>query len=237
MAKPPHPRINSVNALLTQLPREQFADLFSELQLVELEVRQVLYEPNRAIRYAYFPESGMVSIVAFMEDGASIEVGTIGQEGMIGGMIVMESDRVPHRYFVQVAGRAHRIEASWLKEASDRQPLLRKLILRYEADMITQSMQLIACNGMHSIHQRCCRWLLMACDRSATDEIPLTHEFLALMLGVRRASVSDVLRPLQEAGLIRSARGHITILDRKGLEAGSCECYRAITERQRPTSL
>ena len=232
MAKTSQPRNHSRNTLLSQLPLEQFEHLQRILQPVELEVPQPVYEPNQPFRYAYFPESGMISVVSVMEDGRSIEVGTIGREGIVGGMVLMDVDRVPYRYFTQLNGRAQRIETSRLKEEAERSPELRTLILRYEAAFTTQSMQGAACNGLHTVHQRCCRWLLIARDRCDSDQISLTHEFLAVMLGVRRASVTEVLGPLQDAGLVSSNRGLITILNRPGIEAGSCECYRVIADQQ-----
>jgi CRP-like cAMP-binding protein len=223
----------SRNTLLSKLPIEQFESLQRNLQPIKLEVPQPVFEPDQPMRYAYFPESGMVSVVSVMEDGRSIEVGTIGREGIAGGTLLLEADRVPYRYFTQMAGQALRIDAGRLKEEADRLPELRSLILRYEAAFLTQSMQCAACNGLHTVQQRCCRWLLMARDRSDSNEIALTHEFLALMLGVRRASVSEVLGPLQDAELVRSVRGQITILNRAGLEAGACECYRIIADQQK----
>jgi len=175
----------------------------------------------------------MISVVSLMEDGNSIEVGTIGFEGMAGGMLLMDTDSVPYQFFVQVPGRAQRVDAAVLKGEAERNDSLRKLVLRYEAAFLTQTMQGVACNGLHSVQQRCCRWLLMARDRSESNELKLTHEFLGLMLGVRRASVTDVLRPLQEASLVRSNHGTIAILDRSGLEAGACECYRVIANQQK----
>ncbi len=221
------------NEILSRLPAAQLAELRRSLQPVPLEVPQPIYESNQPIRYAYFPESGMISVVAVMDDGSSIEVGTIGREGCAGGGLLLEADRAPHRYFVQADGQALRIDADRFKQEAERLPDLRKLVLRYEATLLTQAMQGMACNGLHSVHQRCCRWLLMARDRSDSDELSLTHEFLAYMLGVRRASVSDVLGPLQDAELVRSTRGRITILNREGLEKGTCECYRIITEQQK----
>lgn len=221
------------NRILSRLPSEQLADLRRVLYPVELEVRQIIYEANRPAHFAYFPESGMISVVAIMEDGSSIEVSTIGWDGLVGGFLLLGIDRLPYRYFVQATGRAHRMDAVRLQQEAERNPEFRKIVLRYEAALLSQSMQLIACNGLHTIQQRCCRWLLMAHDRSESDEILLTHEFLSLMLGVRRASVSEVLHPLQAGGLIKSARGRIKILNRKGLEAGSCECYRIIRDEHR----
>jgi CRP-like cAMP-binding protein len=175
----------------------------------------------------------MISVVAIMENGSSIEVSTIGRAGLVGGFLLLGIDRLPYRYFAQVAGRAQRMEAVRLQQEADRNPEFCKAILRYQAALLSQSMQLTAGNGLHTIQQQCCRWLLMARDRSDSDKIVLTHEFLALMLGVRRASVSEVLRPLQKDGLIRSARGRITHLNRKTLEAGSCECDQTIREQYR----
>lgn len=231
MAKAQPAGYPSSNALLARLSLDQFKTLNPSLQRVELTVPHVLCEPNRPIDYAYFPESGMISIVSMMDDGDSIEVGTIGREGMSGAELLMESDSMPYRYFVQVDGHALRIEASQLREAAERSSELRRVILRYQAAALAQSMQAAACNGLHSVQQRCCRWLLMARDRSDSDQISLTHEFLAMMLGVRRASVSDVLRPLQDASLVSSNRGIITILNRERLEIESCECYRVMVNQ------
>jgi CRP-like cAMP-binding protein len=228
MAKAQPSGYSSKNALLAKLSRQQFDALNPSFERVELEVPQVLSEPDRPIDYAYFPESGMISIVSIMDDGDSIEVGTIGREGMSGAELLLESNATPYQYFVQADGQALRIEASQLRAAAERSSELRRLILRYQAVVLTQSMRAAACNGLHSVQQRCCRWILMARDRSDSDEISLTHEFLAMMLGVRRASVSDVLSPLQEIGLVSSNRGLITILNRAGLERESCECYRVM---------
>jgi CRP-like cAMP-binding protein len=234
MAKPfSQPQNDSRNVLLSKLPREQFESLKPGLQLVDLEPPVVVFEANQPVRHAYFPESGMISVVSVMADGRSIEIGTIGREGVAGGTLLMDVDQVPYRYFTQIKGRSYRIEATRLIDFVARSPELRSLVLRYEAAFLTQSMQGAACNGLHTVQQRCCRWLLTARDRCDSDEIALTHEFLAMMLGVRRASVSDVLGPLQEAGLVSSNRGLITILNRPGLEAGTCECYPIIADQQR----
>ncbi len=233
MAEPVPITDGFANSILAQLSSECVAELRPVMYPVDLEVRQVIYEANRPAHFAYFPESGMISVVAIMENGSSIEVSTIGRDGLVGGFLLLGIDRLPYRYFVQVAGRAHRIEAVRLRQEAERNSALCKAILKYQAALLSQSMQLIACNGLHTIQQRCCRWLLTTRDRSDSDEIVLTHEFLALMLGVRRASISEVLSPLQEAGLIKSARGRITVLNRKALEAGACECYHTIRDQHR----
>jgi CRP-like cAMP-binding protein len=223
---------SSGNLILRNLSPADFDRLSRWLQPVEFELRQVIYEPNAPIRYAYFPEDGMISVVSSMGNGSSIEVGTIGREAMAGAVLLLDTDRVPYQYFVQLPGHGQRIDAAALKQEVEQNESLRKAILRSESAFLIQTMQLVACNGLHEILPRCCRWLLMARDRCDSDDLYLTHEFLALMLGVRRASVSDVLRPIQEAGLVHSNHGKITILDRKGLEAGACECYRIIADQQ-----
>jgi CRP-like cAMP-binding protein len=212
------------NALLAKASRKLLEDL--QLELTEMPVDLVLYEPNETIRHAYFPERGCVSVMSSMVQGGNIEVGTVGREGMLGSVLLLETTTVPHRHFVQVAGHAYRIAASALMRAADTHPTLRRDILRYEARSRTHFMQGMACNGLHNIEQRCCRWLLMTRDRVDSDDLELSHKFLAMMLGVRRASVTDVLTPLQSAGLVRCKRGTISLLDRKRLEARVCECYR-----------
>jgi CRP-like cAMP-binding protein len=223
----------SKNALLSQLSSEEFENLQPHLTLIDLPIRLGIFEPNQPIRHAYFPEAGMISVVSNMENGASIEVGTIGHEGIAGARVLMGADSIPYQAFVQLEGQAHRIAVESLQQVAGQNPHLKSLILRFQSAFLTQSMQCAACNGLHSIQQRCCRWLLMSRDCCESDELSLTHEFLGLMLGVRRASVTDVLQPLSEAGLLASVRGKITILDRSGLQARSCECYRIIAERQR----
>jgi CRP-like cAMP-binding protein len=223
---------HSKNCLLSKLDNDKHERLRSRLQTIELELKQVIYQPDQPIRFAYFPEQGMISVVSTMQDGSSIEIGTIGREGMAGAVLLLETDSVPYQHFVQLPGHGYRVESTVLLEEVERNADLRKLILRYHTAFLTQSMQGVACNGLHSIQKRCCRWLLMARDRADSDDLKLTHEFLAVMLGVRRASVSDVLGPLQEQGLVRSNHGTISILDRQGLEAGSCECYALIAKQQ-----
>jgi CRP-like cAMP-binding protein len=221
------------NVILAQLSHERLTDLRQHLQRVELEVRKVIYEPNRPIDFAYFVETGMISVVSIMNDGASIEVGTIGKEGMTGACVLLGAKSVPYQHFVQIAGFGYSMKAETLKSEAAHNGEFRDLIFRSHSAFQTQAMQAAACNGLHSISQRCCRWILMSQDRIASDTVPLTHEFLGIMLGARRASVTDVLRPLQDRGWIHSKRGEITILDRKGLESGSCECYRVITNQQK----
>jgi CRP-like cAMP-binding protein len=233
MAKSPGFPCDYSNHILAHLSLPAIGELVPHLQPITLEIRQDIYRPNEAMQYIYFIEVGMVSVVSTMEDGRSIEVGTIGKEGMVGATLLMGVDNVPYHYFVQIAGRAYRVKASAFVQAAEKNSELRRAALRCEAAYLAQAMQTTACNGLHTIAQRCCRWLLMSQDRVHGDTVALTHDFLALMLGVRRASVTDVLKPLQEQGWIETNRGEITVLNRKGLESGSCECYRLIADQQK----
>ncbi len=228
MAKTPPAQIPPVNRLLALLPAREYQRLLSHLQPVTLKLRQVLHEPRVPIEYVYFPTRGVLSAVTVMEDGSTIEVATVGREGMVGLLAFLGAEISPNQVVVQVAGDGLRMKADVLKEeASADSPLLRLLLLYHTAFLI-QISQVVACNGLHKVQQRCCRWLLMTQDRVQSDELRLTHEYLATMLGVRRASVTDVLRPLQKQGMVRSSRGKIIILDRAGLMASSCECYRRV---------
>jgi CRP-like cAMP-binding protein len=221
------------NAVLARLSPEHLEKLQPHLHPIELAVKQMIYQPNQPIQHVYFVETGMISVVSVMDDGRSIEVGTIGWEGVAGAVLLLGNNTVPYQYYVQLAGHGHRMDAAILRGEAKQDESFRDLVLRCQSAFHTQSMQSAACNGLHSVMQRCCRWLLMSQDRINGDDVPLTQEFLALMLGVRRASVSEVLRPIQDRGWIQSNRGQITILDRKGLESGSCECYGVITQQQR----
>jgi CRP-like cAMP-binding protein len=214
------------NLLLASLPARELARLMPMLEPVELKLRQSIYEPGTPYRYAYFPEQGLISLVAMM-DGHSIEVGTIGVEGMT-GLPVLSDGTSPYRHFVQIEGRALRMAAVRLREESQFDTPLRRLLLRYQTAFATQLMQSVACNGLHNVQERCARWLLRCVDQGPSGDVFITHEFLAQMLGVRRASISDVLRPLQLSGVIRSRRGVVSVIDRPGLEGQACACNRLI---------
>jgi len=218
------------NLILASLSPEEQARLQSKLQPVDLPQGQIVYEASVPIDHVYFIDQGMISVVSFMRNGDSIEVGTIGNEGMIGKWVMLGADSVPYRHIVQVAGKARRMNASALiAELQPDRPMTRRLH-RFHAAFNTQVMQGMACNGLHSVEQRCCRWLLTTQDRVGSQELNITHEFLAQMLGVRRASVTEVLRPLQSDGLIRASRGKVVILDPKRLADASCECYSVIRD-------
>lgn len=235
MAMPPAASGAFKNAILSRLASDTLEALGPKP--IELDLRQVLYEPHEPIEYVYFPENAVVSVISVMQNGSSIEVGTFGREGMAGSFLLLNAQSVPFRYFIQIAGTGYRVSAPRFQRALAANQELHDAALRYELDFRMQTMQGMACNGLHSIEQRCCRWLLMTRDRVDTDDFRLTHEFLALMLGVRRSSVSEVIAPLQEMNLISSKRGTISIINRAALEARVCECYWIMAQRERPTSL
>lgn len=218
------------NLLLASLPPADWQRLAPRLTLVTLERRQVIYEPGQPFQHAYFPQQGLISVINLMQDGSTIEVGTIGCEGMSGLPIAFGVESSPHRHLVQIPGAALRLSAADLAAETRADSSLRRNLFRYHMAFVAQLMQSIACNGLHSVQERCCRWLLLCHDRSQNGEVAITHEFLSQMLGVRRATITDVLAPLQSEGLIRYRRGVVEVLDRKGLEKTSCECYRIIRE-------
>ena len=216
--------------LLHRLPAEDQARLRPHLQPTEMGYRQSLYCANQPIETAYFPESGVASMVCTMENGQAVEVGTIGNEGVVGLPALFGDTTPPHAVYVQVPGYGLQMAMSILRHEFDRSDSLRNMILLYARSMFNQLAQSAACSHFHDVEQRACRWLLMTHDRMLSDEFLLTHEFFAMMLGVRRQGVSKVAGLLQEAGLIRYHRGTITILDRCELEKRACECY-AVSRR------
>jgi CRP-like cAMP-binding protein len=203
--------------------------LKEHLKHVDLDVGQVLYDARSAIEYAYFPTAGTLSAVVVMPDGDMIEVATIGNEGGVGLPTSASGTSSPNKVFVQVPGAGVRIEAAALEKESRQEPL-RQLLADYHTAFLYQVSQSVACNGLHPVLQRCCRWLLMTHDRVSGNEIQLTHEFLATMLGVRRASVSDTLQALHNQGLIENGRGVISVVNRKGMEDASCVCYQLVRD-------
>jgi CRP-like cAMP-binding protein len=219
----PHPEPR--NRLLAALPPEDLAQLWPRLQPVELAIRQVLHGPEQPIGSVYFPETGYISRLAYMDDGDAAEIGLIGPEGMVGLAVLLGADRDGFEIMVQVPGSALRMDATAFREELDRIPTLRSLLLRYALAHFEQVARTGACNGRHLVEQRLARWLLMAHDRIEGDEFPMTHEFLSMMLGVRRAGITVAAGSLQKAGLIRYERGRMAITDRAGLEAAACECY------------
>jgi CRP-like cAMP-binding protein len=213
------------NRLLAALPPEDLARLWPRLQPVELVFRQTLHAPEEPITAVYFPETGYLSRLAPMDDGDSAEVGLVGPEGMIGLAILLGGDRDGFEILVQVPGTALWMGAGAFREELDRIPSLRAVLNRYALAHFEQVARSAACNGRHHVEQRLARWLLMAHDRVEGDAFPMTHEFMSMMLGVRRAGITVAAGTLQKAGLIRYERGRMEITDRPGLEAAACECY------------
>jgi CRP-like cAMP-binding protein len=215
----------SRNRLLAALPPDSLARLWPQLTPVELELREVLHRPEQPIRTVYFPDHGWCSMLAPMEDGDSAEVGLIGRDGLVGLPVVLGEPFDDLEAMVQCQGSALSIDASMLQAEMERDPVLRTLLLRYALLHLAQVSRTAACNGRHHIDQRLARWLLMAHDRADGDEFPMTHEFLGMMLGVRRAGITVAAGALQKAGMISYRIGRMRITDRPGLESVACECY------------
>ena len=214
------------NRLLASLPPSDLAKLQSDLEPVELTYRRSLYEANRQIPYVYFFETGVGSLVKTMRNGDASEIGTIGNEGIVGLPVVLGDTRSPTAVYVQVPGVGLRMKSEAFRHAMDSSTQLRGALLHYTHAFFNQVAQSAACAHHHVLEQRCARWLLMTYDRMATDHFLLTHEFLAMMLGIRsRPGVTIAAGALQRAGLITYQRGHVTILDLAGLKKVSCECY------------
>ena len=218
----------SVNRILAGLPRKEYARILPSLVRVTLKSGQVLYEPGGIMQTAYFLETAVVSVLSLAEDGTSLEVSVVGDEGMIGVPIVLGSRGLPYKTIVQGSGDAWRMKAEALRKEFYLCGPLHKLILHYLHTVIVHLSQSSACNRFHTVQQRLCRWLLTSQDRGGSNEIESTQEFLSQILGVNRGSASQAAGALQRAGLIRYRRGRITILDRAGLEATACECYRIV---------
>jgi len=230
MNEPVSAAIAARNLLLANLPPAELQALIPYLQPVQLELTKGIFEAGEPIESAYFPFEGLLSIVSPMNDGSQIEVAAVGREGAVGTSALLGQTAIPYRCFVQIEGSGLRIGVDTLRAIADRRPDLRQHLLRYQGSLMVLTMQNVACNGLHQIQQRCCRWLLLTRDRQRSDTFGLTHEFLGQMLGVRRASVSEVLKPLRDQGLVDYTRGQITILNAAGLEACACECYRVIAD-------
>jgi CRP-like cAMP-binding protein len=215
---------HQANRLIASMPGELRARLVSHLEIVPLTPRTVLAESGARLSYAYFPHAGVICLMAALNKGGA-ETATVGPEGFIGFEALLGADTASQRVLVQVAGSASRLPIETLKELVRELPPLRDLLLYYVRYFLIQVLQSVACNGLHSVRERCARWLLMAHDRAGTDSFHLTQEFLAELLGIQRPSVTVVARTLQKAGLIRYSRGLIAITDRPGLETAACECY------------
>src|SRR6187402_3552997 len=216
------------NQLLAALSQQECDRIFPHLKLVPMPLGKVLYEPGDVLRHVYFPVDCIVSLLYVMEDGASAEISVVGNEGMIGIALFMGGETTPSRAIVQSSGHAFRLLGPLLKEEFHRSGEMQLLLLRYTQALITQMAQTAVCNRHHSVDQQLCRWLLLSLDRLASDELTMTQELIANMLGVRREGVTEAAGKLQKLGVIRYARGKITVLDRPKLEELCCECYAVV---------
>jgi len=226
------------NHLLAALPSLERDRLFPHLQLVDMPLGRVLYESGDPLLHVYFPVDSIVSLLYVMENGASAEISVVGNEGLIGIALFMGGETTPSRAIVQSAGYAYRLIARRLKDEFSRHGEMQLLLLRYTQALITQMSQTAVCNRHHSVDQQLCRWLLLSLDRLNSNQLIMTQELIANMLGVRREGVTDAAGKLQKLGVIQYARGQITVLDRPHLERLSCECYRVVkreTDRLLPT--
>jgi CRP-like cAMP-binding protein len=215
----------SQNHLIAALPPAEYDRLAPHLELVPLLLGDVLYEPGEELKHAYFPTSAIVSLHYVTESGASAETAGVGNEGMVGISLFMGGDSTPSSAVIQTAGHGYRLEARRLKEEFKRGGPMQHLLLRYTQALITQVTQTAVCNRHHSVEQQLCRWLLLTLDRVSSRELVMTQELVASMLGVRREGVTEAAGKLKGAGLISYRRGHISVLERDGLETRVCECY------------
>ena len=225
MTNRPDPRQNE---LLRALPAEVWKRLKPQLELVPLPLGDVLYESGGKMKHVYFPTTAIVSLLYVMEDGRSAEIAVVGLEGVVGVSLFMGGESTSSRALVQSAGFAYRLTAAILKDEFKRAGPMMHVLLRYTQALITQMAQTAVCNRHHTVDQQLCRWLLLSLDRLAVNELKMTQELIANMLGVRREGVTEAAGKLQEAGLIEYSRGTITVLDRPGLEKRSCECYEVV---------
>lgn len=216
------------NHLLSVLPKTEWERIAPHLVELDMPLGEVVYESGDRLDYVYFPTTAIVSLLYVMEDGASAEIAIVGNEGLIGIALFMGGETTPSRAVVQSAGQAYRLGAHILKEEFHRAGPVQRLLLRYTQALITQMAQTAVCNRHHSIDQQLCRWLLLSVDRLPSNELRMTQELIANMLGVRRSGVTEAAMKLQDAGLIRYSYGHIEVIDRPGLEARVCECYRVV---------
>lgn len=218
------------NRLLAMLPQEEYERILPHLSHVSFKFGEAVYESGGRMSYVYFPANTIISLLYMMENGSSAEMGMVGNEGLVGIALFMGGDTMPNRAVVQSAGGAYRMRAKVLQEEFARGGAFQRLLLRYTQALITQMSQTAVCNRLHEIEQQLCRWLLLSHDRLDSDELVMTQELIANMLGVRREGVTAAAGRLQEQGLISYVRGRIRILDRSGLEAAVCECYKVVKD-------
>ena len=216
------------NHLLAALSGDELQRLLPQLKVVHMPLGQAIYEPGSTLDHVYFPTTAIVSLIYQMENGESAEIGAVGNEGMVGISLFMGGESTPSRAVVMSAGHGFMLPAAAIKEEFARSGPVMHLLLRYTQALITQMSQTAVCNRHHTLDRQLCRWLLMRLDRLQGDNLIMTHELIANMLGVRREGVTEAAFKLKAAGLIRYARGHISVLDRQGLEQRSCECYAVV---------
>ncbi len=216
------------NHLLAALPTAEFERLAPHLEPVEMRLGDVLYESGGLLQHVYFPSTAILSLHYVMENGSSSEIAGVGNEGMLGISLFMGGKTTPSRAVVQTGGQGYRLKAPLMLQEFNRAGAVQRLLLRYTQALITQMSQTAACNRHHSLMQQLCRWLLLTLDRMPSNELVMTQELVASMLGVRREGVTEAAGQLQQSGVIRYRRGHITVLDRVGLESQACECYAVV---------
>jgi CRP-like cAMP-binding protein len=222
------PAESKLNLLLAALPQAESARWMPQLEPVNMPLGHVLYESGTRLSHVYFPTTSIVSLLYVMENGASAEIAVVGQEGLVGISLFMGGESTPSRAVVQSAGQGLRLKANLMMQEFNRGGPVMHLLLRYTQALITQMAQTAVCNRHHSLDQQLCRWLLLSLDRLQSNQLVMTQELIANMLGVRREGVTEAAGQLHKAGLIRYQRGHITILDRAGLERRTCECYAVV---------
>lgn len=228
-SRPPPTDTRPGNKLLACLPAEDFARIKPHLKTITMKARQIIHRRNEAVRDIVFPNGGVISVTTVMNDGAMVEVATIGHEGLVGISVLFGGEMMSAETMVQVPDTsAETMSAEAFTQEFARGGAFHECVQRYCQGLLTLMMQSTACMALHPVHERCCRWLLMAHDRIRRDEFELSHEFLAMMLGSTRPTVTVVAGTLQKAGLIRYRHGHVTILDRPSLEDASCECYATV---------
>ena len=230
MPNPKNPPNPQQNHLLAALPKCESERLLPHLELVALPLGEALYESGDRLNHVYFPTTAIVSLLYELENGSSAEIAVVGYEGIVGIALFMGGDTMPNRAVVQSAGNAYRLRGQLLKEEFNRAGALQHLLLRYTLAMLTQMAQTAVCNRHHSVDQQLCRWLLLSLDRLPANELSMTQELIANMLGVRREGVTEAAGKLQNDGLIHYSRGRITVLDRTGLEKRVCECYEVVRQ-------
>lgn len=216
------------NHLLAALPAADLAHLMVHLELVALPLGKMIYEPGGKLQHAYFPTTAIVSLHYVMASGAASESAGVGNEGVVGTSLFLGGTSTPSSAVVQTAGHAYRLDRRVLMQEFNRAGLMQRLLLRYTQALLTQMAQTAACNRYHTVEQQLCRWLLLTLDRSPTNELTMTQELIANMLGVRREGITEAAGNLQRTGFISYRRGHITVLDRQGLEKNTCECYAVV---------